>query len=326
MEGYDLARRYFKPCGDAMSVKELTRRVVKATGSELAQARRFSIKVEGEEIAYLDLKPSPWVMVDKGKLVGALREMAEAEGASLKYGKRELRTVTVDARGPFAGRAGEQVNAISILARTRWEPGEVSLDLTVSRRGTFWIFPHDEDGRVVNLGVGFDRYVKPGVLRQIALRYFTRKLGRFEELRSGVAPILIWSPVRLRNGPLLVGEASGLVGRLNGEGNRMALYSAAALADALARGYPDAEKVLEVYRERTMRFVNEVRTSLLLLDLVGRFPVPLIKEAMKAAPDGLWESWLRTELTLERLLSLLPEALRSTALSAFGRVPGQPRA
>lgn len=321
VEGYDLSRRYLKPCGNAVSVKELTARVVKATESELAQAKRFSVKVEGEEIAYLDLRPSPWVMVDKGRLVGSLREMAEAEGALLRYGKHGLSSATVDARGPFAGGGGRQINAIVIMARTRWEPGEVSLDLTVSRRGTFWIFPQDEDGRVVNVGVGFDRYVEPRVLRQVALRYFKRMLGRFEELRVGVAPILIWSPLRLSNGPFLVGEAAGFVGRLNGEGNRMALYSAAALAEALASGYPNQEKVLKAYRERTARLANEVRTSMLLLELVGRLSTPVAREVLRGAPKELWESWFRTELTLGRLLSLLP-----TALSASGRGRGLSRA
>ncbi|MCX8195585.1 MAG: hypothetical protein N3F67_00650 [Acidilobaceae archaeon] len=317
VEGYDLSKRYFKACGDAMALKELSNRVVRATESELSKPKGFSIMLEGEEVAYLSLKPPPWTIVNKEKLVEALREMAAAEGAVLKYGKSQGATL-VDARGPFAARREELTNAVVIVAKTKWEPREVSLDLTLRRRGTYWVFPLDDDGRLVNLGVGFDSWRSAALLRQLAVKRFEKRFGRLEVIKSAAAPIALWRPIKLKEGSsFLVGEAAGFVGRLNGEGNRMALYSAAALAEALERG----SGALQKYAQLTGRFANEVMASALLLDLLGSLPYAVAKEAITNAPKALWESWLRTELTFQRLLSLLP----ATAPSLFAKLRGRPR-
>lgn len=161
VEAFDVARGYRKACGDALTLRPFTEEIARATGSVETLVKRYMIAVDGEVVHDLTLKPPPWAIVDKALLVSRLREMAEAEGAVLKLApwpgpSRGL--LAIDARGPLAASVGNAVFLYRVYSRARWDPETVYLDFNVRERGVYWVFPADGDGRLVNIGAGFEAY------------------------------------------------------------------------------------------------------------------------------------------------------------------------
>ena len=308
VEGFDLQKRYVKACGDALTVREAYRGLVEESGAVVTRVSEFKIMVEGSEVHDISVRPAPWYIIDKGGLVGFLRDLARAEGAVLRLGSTSRGVngsgILVDARGPLAyGRIGDRhVLVYRGIARVRgWDPSTALLDFLPSRSGLYWVFPADPDGRLVNFGAGF---WGEGLeeARVYSLRRLSRDMGDYELLDEKGAPITVWAPVDLAgNGVVRVGEAGGLVNSLSGEGNRYALLSGMLAAEALARS-PEAPG--GVYWRLASSLAGEARLSRLLLSLVV-----VLGEAGKRILEGLpgwfWREYLEGRVTLGTLARLL---------------------
>lgn len=338
--GYDVAPIYRKACGDVVSVRGETWRIVKETGSMLTGVKKFSIRVGGTEVAYIDVGGPVWVVVDKSKLVNTLRELAASLGASIFRGKLSrldnVEGIAVDARGPYSRGLEDAVITFRVIAECVWEPDTALIDFNVKNRGFYWVFPADADGRLVNLGAGFEKVKDGGLLRRLTLAYYRRVCDARRILDERGAPIQVHAPINLHSGKVLrVGEAGGLLNRTSGEGNRHAMLSSLALVEAL-RASSDLNEIVEDYSRRVSGLVNEVNVSRALLKTITLIGRGRGEELLVNAPRTFWVKWLKSELTwdslarivagspsgsLKALKSLLVASLRNSKTSTRGLPP-----
>jgi flavin-dependent dehydrogenase len=312
--GLDIAPRYRKACGDVVTLRGYTRELLKATGSILTFARSFEVRVGGVEVAYIDFKEPVWAMVDKPKLVNTLRYMAEVEGAKILAGRGRIeggRGLVVDARGPYSHRLEDTVLTVRLIAKTRWEPGLALIDFDVENMGFYWVFPLDDDGSLVNLGVGLMSVRDGSLLKALALRYYRRLRG----LEPGVvdfkgAPVAVEAPVKLYDGVAYrVGEAAGLINSTSGEGNRYEIHSAIALAMALDKG----GGLLGVYKMLLQGLLDEVTLSRRVLKAVKTLSPKARLTLMRMAPREFWVDWLKGRFTRRTVVRLLGGELLNLA-------------
>ncbi len=298
---YDRMMSYGKACGDALTLRPGIEKLVEETESYRGEVGRYTVRVEGREVAYVGLGRRNWVIIDKRRLVDGLRGIAEAEGARIHYRPwaGEKGDITVDARGPYAWRLRGSVMVYRIIARAEWERDHALLDFRVSSRGFYWVFPADPEGKMVNIGGGFEEYPKLGQVKASVFRYARELLGGFEVLDERGAPVTVKGPILLHDGEAYrVGEAAGLVVSTAGEGNRPAILSAEALAGAILSRWPG--DVLGEYRRRVSGLIAEVRASRMLLSFVESRPREGAK-IMASLPTTFWRDYFQSRVTLSRL-------------------------
>ncbi len=301
VSGYDVAPTYRKACGDVVSVRGETWRIVRETESMITSVKKFSIGAGGVEVAYIDMGSPIWVVVDKSKLVKTLRELASSLGASIFKGKlsslHSFKNIVVDARGPYSRSLEETVTAFRVIAECIWEPDMALIDFNVKNRGFYWVFPADAEGKLVNLGAGFETLKNGGLLRKLTLAYYRRVCGPRRIMDERGAPLQVHAPINLySDGVLRVGEAGGLLNRTSGEGNRYAMLSSIALVEAL-RSSSDLEEAAGRYLRGVSSLVSEVNVSRALLKIVTLVGWRRGEEILVNAPRNFWVKWLRSELT-----------------------------
>ncbi|MEB3860542.1 MAG: NAD(P)/FAD-dependent oxidoreductase, partial [Desulfurococcales archaeon] len=267
----DWSRRYSKACGDAIALRPGLREQLEKLGVIVTVVRSFEIRVHGNPVYEETFRRPKWVIVDKPRLVEALREEAIAGGVKFVKGawRGERGTVTVDARGPYASKPGNRVFVYRSIARARWDPERALLDFDLKSKGFYWVFPASPEGKLVNIGLGLESVNNARILRSLVESYSRKVLGSFEPVDEKGAPVTVKGPVVLREGDLIkVGEAAGLVVSTAGEGNRPAIMSAKALARAIESGFPDIELIEAKYKAGVSRLVGEVLLSRRLLRIM----------------------------------------------------------
>ena len=314
VEGVDLQKRYVKACGDALTIREEYQHLVNESGAVVTGVSDFTILVEGSRVFEATLRPAPWYIIEKGRLVEFLRYLAVTEGAQLKLGiaaKPGREGILVDTRGPLAHEpvGSKHVFVYRGIARVPdWDPGHALLDFLPSRAGLYWVFPADSEGRLVNFGAGFwgEELWRA---RRYSLERLKADIGEFDVIDEKGAPIAVWAPIELsRGGRLMAGEAAGLVNSLSGEGNRYALLSGMLLAEALSR---KEEAPGGIYWKLAAKLSGEARLSRLLLSLVVTLG-PKGSVLLESLPSWFWKEYLEGRIylsTLARLLAVNPEAL-----------------
>ncbi|BAA79113.2 conserved hypothetical protein [Aeropyrum pernix K1] len=311
VEAFDVARGYRKACGDALTLKPFTEEIARATRSVVTLVTRYIIAVNGEVVQDLSLKPPPWAIVDKALLVSRLREMAEAEGAELKAGSWPGPVggrLSVDARGPLADTVKDAVFLYRVYSKAEWEPDTVYLDFNVRDRGVYWVFPADGEGRLVNIGAGFEGVWSGREVEMRIARLHKTLLGStLEPVDRRGAPMQLFAPLRLyHEGVFKVGEAGGFLLRTGGEGNRPGMLSALHLARAIASaGLEDESKILAYYRLYSAGLADEVRVSKILLSIVRGSSIREASRLLKSLPPSFWERFVRAQVTSTYLIRLL---------------------
>ena len=308
VEGIDIQKRYVKACGDALTIRPAYQGIVEESGSMVTRISEFTIMIEGYSVYDASIKPAPWYIVDKSRLVGFLRDLALAEGARLRLGTiariKRAENVTVDARGPLAHEPIGEKHVIVYrgISKVRgWDPSHVILDFLPSRAGLYWVFPADDSGRLVNFGSGFwgGSFAEA---RKYSLDRLRRDLGEPVIIDEKGAPIAVWAPIELSgNGRLRVGEAAGLVNSLSGEGNRYALLSGMLVAEAIGRN-PEAPGA--VYWRLASRLAAEARLSRLLLSLVAALG-SRGRTLLEGLPGWFWKEYLTGRVSLDTITKLL---------------------
>lgn len=316
---YDIMRSYGKACGDALTIREGFDRIVEETGSYKGEVHSFTVMVNGLEAASIDFGHRVWFIIDKPKLVNGLREIAEANGAEIIHSRwsRGKAPVTVDARGPYAWNVddGNSVFVLRYIVESKWDPRHALLDFRTRERGFYWIFPADPDGRLVNIGAGFEEYRKLDRVRILVNKYAGNMLGKYKILDERGAPISIKVPVTLWSGDVFrVGEAAGLVISTAGEGNRPALESASALARALTDGWPDKGRVRRLYKKGVSRLVSSVKLSRTLLSIVEDSDPQWGAKILSGLPKSFWAKYFTSTLMPK---DLIPLALKRPGLGAI---------
>ncbi|MEM0497263.1 MAG: NAD(P)/FAD-dependent oxidoreductase [Acidilobaceae archaeon] len=311
--GYDITPYYKKACGDVLTIRDTTLRLLKATSSERAFVKNFSIRVNGREVSYLSFRSPIWAIMDKSKFVNTLREMAESNGAKIinKKGYPEVRgdSIVVDARGPYAWSLNSSILTYRLVAKASWEPETALIDFNVKRSGFYWVFPIDSDGRIINIGVGLTGVSNGRVLKKLVMRYYERiAKDSLIVIDERGAPIQVYAPVSLYSrGVFRIGEAAGLVNRTSGEGNRLAVYSAIALINAINKKFLNTAEILRDYEEGISSIVNEVKTSILMLKFIRLLDPKIAENILELLPKYFWASWLKAEITFNKLIEILAE-------------------
>ncbi len=309
VEGYDPAPNYMKACGDAVTLKPLTRRLVEETGSVVGGVKRYLIAVNGQVVSEFTFTSPVWAIVDKGRLVMGLREMAVSEGArlSLRHWRGERGVATVDARGPYSSSIKEAVFLYRVIAPSMgsWDDDTALLDFNVRERGVYWIFPSG-DGRV-NVGAGFESLWNAGAIESRLKRYYKAFTGApLEPVDRRGAPMQLFAPLKpYEAGVFKVGEAGGFLLRTGGEGNRMAMLTGKALADALSRGWGSTWRVRAIYAMETWGLRDEVQTSRMLLWIVARSPPGRAEDLLSSLPRWFWIRFVQARVRASTLASMI---------------------
>jgi len=332
VKAYDVAARYAKACGDALTVRDETLEVARATGSLVTRVKRYMIAVDGEVVEEFSLPGPAWVIVDKALMVNKLREMAESEGAEIVHGRwggERGKLYTVDARGPYARSFAEAVLLYRAITEAEWSPDTALLDFAVRERGVYWIFPADGEGRLVNVGGGFEGVKRGAEIKARVERYLRRWAGRgLEGLRDERgAPLQIYAPVEpYHSGVFKVGEAGGLMLRTGGEGNRPAIISAKALAAAFAEASEPGE-ARSVYLERIHRLLDEVETSLVIVKLVASAKPETAASLLRSLPPWFWREFVKARIyksTVLKIVASKPEVGVGLAKALLDRLRNLP--
>jgi len=305
--GYDLQGSYRKACGDALTIRPDYEGLVREAGVVRGVVKSYRIMLSGDELATIDFPGPNWYIIDKRGMVDYLRSLAEAEGAEIVKGPAPRpgsasSRVYVDARGPYAhlDRGDVYVMVYRGIARVDgWDPETALLDFVPGEAGLFWVFPHGEG--TVNFGAGFRRR-NIQYSREYSLRRLSELVSNLKVIDEAGAPIAAWSPVEpVGPGVLRIGEAAGLVNSIAGEGNRLALLSAIALAQA-AGGVRDL--ALE-YRARIRGLVSEALLSRALLSLVENSPGG--EGTLRSLPAWFWRYYLEGRLDILKVIRVFVE-------------------
>jgi len=224
--------------------------------------------------------------VRRTELHGALRRRAEAVGVELRWGV-QIRGMSADGfgtdHGPVRGRW--MVGADGRASRVRRWSG---LDGRPSRRQRFGVRRHFElepwsDLVEVHWAEGSEAYVTPVGERLVGVALlWSGKTATFDELLKsfpGLKRRLGNSPVATKDrgaGPLqqrcravisgnlaLVGDASGYLDAITGEGLALSFRQAVTLIDAMAAG--DLGRYVAAHR-RIVRYPNAITRLLLLVE------------------------------------------------------------
>ncbi len=311
VRAYDLSRDYLKPCGEQLTLEETPLRVARSTGAIKTIVRTVDVAVSGKLVTSVTMKPSKWAIIDKPRMIAALREMAKAEGSEVVWGPAAQvpGALTVDARGPYSGprtfREGLAL-ALRVVARVRsWEGDLALLDFWPALGGLFWVFPYDSEGKVVNAGAGFVGVSNANFVRDQVIKYLRHLLGPHEVLEVKGAPINLFTRPRLSRGTsILVGEAAGLVMAWSGEGNRPAINSAEALAEAIREvGTEDRGALSKTYAALVKKTAREAEMSRLALRLFGTSRIS--NAFLRLTSDDVWAKYVRQELEPLDLLRAL---------------------
>ncbi len=305
---YDRVSSYGKACGDALTLRPGIERIVEETNSLRAEVKSYTVYVNGVRVADVEFPSRNWVIIDKSKFVNGLRKMAEAERTTIITGEwsGELGDLTVDARGPYAWKLRYSVMVYRIIARAKWDPDYAVLDFRVGERGFYWVFPADSEGRTVNIGGGFEAHKKLSSVKRQVMEYSAKMLGGFEVVDERGAPVTVKSPILLRSGNVFrVGEAAGLVISTAGEGNRPALISAEALAEAVsAVGLEDLDMIEKRYKSGIRSLLSEVSASRRLLSIVESAGGDRGAWLMSSLPREFWRRYFESRVTLGYVASL----------------------
>ncbi|MCE4606081.1 MAG: NAD(P)/FAD-dependent oxidoreductase [Desulfurococcales archaeon] len=327
VKAYDPDTSYRKPCGEAVPINEYTERIVNRYTVYRTLIKKFEVIVDGQTVYEEEFGDPIWYIIDKTRLVSALRKEAEDHGAEIYYEpfKQESstgRTITIDARGPFSERAKETVPVYRIIYRpqVKWPRDRVLVEFDTRKLGFYWIFPSNPRENTVNAGGGFYGISKQSLLPKTVDLYVHEKTG-IDEIYSKAASLVRIKPaIRLWNddGTLNVGEAAGFLMSITGEGIRPGLLSADYLAASILDNLGDFGGIRNSYRRRTAGLVKETELSSKLFEVVEKTVIGERREILSNVPKGFWRKYFKAKLTLGTIiLSVLKEPSRGLRLLPY---------
>lgn len=304
VRAYDFQKTYIKPCGDAIIIREEYDDILRRSGSISGTVKRHIVEVPGYGVKTIEHERPAWYIVDKTRLVGFLREAAEAEGAEIRIRHadplREKGWVRVDARGPYAHpRRDTYIITYRVLARVdSWDQDTALLRFETRRAGLAWIFPSHMGDGIVNAGGGLKgsslAEVKSYVKRILGERFN----GKVRIIDERAAPIAVYSRVEpAGDGVIRLGEAAGLINSAGGEGIRMALLSAL----LASRSLDSADPVRE-YSRLVAPLAGEARLTRRLLRAIENLEPERGARLLYMLPDSFWRGFIAEGASIRLLL------------------------
>ncbi|WP_292320396.1 NAD(P)/FAD-dependent oxidoreductase [Caldisphaera sp.] len=306
---YDPIKKYDKACGEQITGTENTIGLMKKSDSIITIPNFFSIYVNNKESSTIDFGgSSPWYIVNKSRFVQYLREASISNGVEVIYNnwKGEKGSITVDARGPFSGSLKNKILVKRYILKTEWDPNHVILDFRPNEGGLYWIFPADNDGKLVNMGGGFVNLWNDEILSKSIMEYAKLNLKDFEIKDVKAAPLDVFSQYKsYSDNVFYVGEAAGLVLAISGEGNRPAIESSYALSNAIAKYGLEVNDVKNYYLKLSKKIINDSTLSRKLFMFTYKYRKSIdMVEVLNNIPKWFWYKYLSVNLELNDLIKL----------------------
>jgi flavin-dependent dehydrogenase len=306
---YDPIKKYNKACGEQITGTKNTLNLIKKSDSIVTIPNYFSIYVNNKEKANINFGgSSPWYIVNKSKFVQYLRESSISNGVEVIYRnwKNERGIITVDARGPFSGSLKNKILVKRYILKTEWDPNHVILDFRPNEGGLYWIFPADNDGRLVNTGGGFVNLWNDEALSKSIIEYAKLNLKNFEIIDVKAAPLDVFSQYKhYSDNMFYVGEAAGLVLAISGEGNRPAIESSYALSDAIVKYALEINDVKNYYLKLSKKIVNDSILSRKLFTFTYKYRKSIdMVNVLNNIPKWFWYKYLSVNLEINDLIKL----------------------
>ncbi len=311
VKAYDPDSSYRKPCGEAVPINDYTERIVNRYTTYRTLIKKFKVIVDGQMVYAEEFSNPIWYIIDKTRLVLALRKEAEDHGAEIYYEPFKQmssigKTITINARGPFSAGVSKTVPVYRIIYRpqTEWPKDEVLIEFDTKKLGFYWIFPSNSRENIVNAGGGFYGISKQCSLPKIVEAYVREKTG-IDKMYSKAASLVkikpeikLWSNKRTMN----VGEAAGFLMSITGEGIRPGLLSADHLATSVLDNLYDFDSIRSSYRRRTISLVKETELSSRLFEIVEKAAVGERRNILSNIPEGFWREYFKAKLTLGTII------------------------
>ena len=311
IKAFEPLKRYNKACGEQVTATDNTLQLIKKSESYVTRPKTFSILVDGILASYINLGgSSSWYIINKGKLVEYLRNVAKSNGITIKkeQWKGERATITIDARGPFSGTMKNKILVKRYIMRTEWDPEHVVLDLRPKQGGLYWIFPSDGDGRKVNVGGGFINIWDDKELSSLIVKYASKKLGSFEIIDARASPLDVFSNYKLyQSGVFYIGESAGLVLSISGEGNRPAIESAIFLAESILKyDINNIDEIGKEYLKLSKSIIDESSFSRKLFSFTYKYSktIDMVK-LMSNLPKWFWEKYILAKLKFGDIIKVV---------------------
>ncbi len=192
------------------------------------------------------------------------------------------------------GYQGEKIDAVQAIipasSSLPIEDGKIDIYFDTKILGYYWLFPRG-DG-TVEAGVG--GYRSASRLLSL-LQKFLDRIGDSKPIRVEGAKIAVGGVSVPDGWPLKVGEAAGFVLPLTGEGIRPSILSAAAAAEAIARGSDPKQSMLK------SRMAGAVNAQRYILEKMKRLKAEARRKVLLSIPGDLHARVALGELTLGEL-------------------------
>ncbi len=310
ISAYDPVKRYEKACGEQVSASYNSINLLKKSNSIITMPNDISIYVNNKEVSNINFGGNtPWYIINKPNFIQYLRDSALSNGVNIinKPWKNERGIITVDARGPFSGNLKDKILVKRYIVETEWDPNHVILDFRPNELGLYWIFPADDQGKLVNLGGGFVNLWDDEKLTKLIIDYAKYNLKKVKIKNAKAAPLDVFSPYRpYSDNMFYVGEAAGLVLSISGEGNRPAIESSYALSDAIKRhSIEDINEIKYDYIRFSKKVANESFLSRKLFMFIYKYKKNFdMVNILSNIPKWFWYKYLSVNLEFNDVIKL----------------------
>ncbi len=264
-------KNYGKACGEV--VPEDALKIMLVDPVVLNEISKHELRIEGS-LKYCIDNAAKWLVIDKKRWIKDMKREAVRHGvkvieawANLKEVSREGYDVIVDARGPLSSNGFTKIVVGRVIVDCRVDCKAI-LDFYPSRIGFAWIFPW---GSKANLGAGFLSIRNPGSFIKL---YTLELLPKCHIIDERYSLITIGYPSKntfyAGNRVIRVGEASGFIYPLTGEGIRPSIMHALEVADALAKGIDLSELWNYISHGALGLVIKEIRKQYRILHAISR--------------------------------------------------------
>lgn len=311
---YEAAKRYRKPCGEAMPAWLL--KVVEKHGIPLPKTL-YKLRAHILEIAGACrrlIEGVEWVTIDKRSWVEELRRRIEDaivyQTVNVGRVAKNTGNIIFDARGPFVG---DKPLLVWQAYADCHHSNSTILHVTVKPLGLVWVFPRGKS--ICNVGGGFIGVNEAHELKERA----KNELKKIADLRAFISenysiiriPPTSISVFHYGQGIVRLGEAAGLVMSLGGEGIRPAILSAVAAASAinLKNDTICFSGAYYVWKIRNLILQSWLQKK--LFEIIAELPLEKVCGLLKSVGESTMRKWFEGRLGLCRILLEVPKILSS---------------
>lgn len=286
LEIYEGDCPYRKPCGEALLNQDME--IYDIEPPIIEEVKDFYIKMNGMLLAERHYSKALWFIIDKEEWISSLRNEAIRLGGKLKCVRSRIYTekgfITVDSRGPFTDNKKRKIPIARAIIEGEVDFDGVVMDFDPENIGFYWIFPAKRN--TLNAGYGSLLSRKP---TNPLLEYLKRNIRnlKIKEISTSVITLDYPSPNK-KEEIYKIGEASGTVFPLTGEGIRPSVYHSKEFAKKISEELVPEEAYMASFKEDKMgKIVRQMKLQSMILKTLLRIPPSVRRSAIRLLPSFL---------------------------------------